>query len=140
MSARVEVPGWTHGFLMGGWLGALAGMVGAGLPDLNGAILLIEAERQVGLGQIDRQLTQLIRSGALDGIRGIALGRFPGFEDYTDCDWNLVDVLHDRLTPLIIPILGGLELGHGPDPRAVCLGTTAELDTDGGTLTPDPSA
>jgi len=140
MSAAVEVPGRTHGFLMGGWLGALAGLVGVGLPDLSGAILLIEAERQVGLGQVDRQLTQLIRSGALDGIHGIALGRFPGFEDYTDRGWNLVDVLHDRLTPLDIPVLGGLELGHGPDPRAVSLGTTAELDTDSGTLTLDPPA
>ncbi|WP_406238472.1 LD-carboxypeptidase [Nocardia sp. NBC_01009] len=140
MSTSVEVTGRTRGFLMGGWLGALAGMVGAGLPNLNGAILLIEAQRQVGLGQIDRQLTQLIRSGALDGLQGIALGRFPGFEDYTDRGWNLIDVLHDRLTPLNIPILGGLELGHGPDPHAVSLGTTAELDTDSGTLTFDPPA
>lgn len=140
LSVAAEAPGHTRGYLVGGWLVALAGMVGAGLPDLTGAILLIEAERTIGLGQIDRQLTQLIRSRALDGLRGITLGRFPGFEDYTDRGWNLIDVLRDRLTPLGIPILGGLEVGHGPDPHAVPLGTMAELNTDSGTLTLHPPA
>jgi muramoyltetrapeptide carboxypeptidase len=140
MSVAAEVAGHVRGVLIGGSLQALAGMVGAGLPDLGGAILMIEADRQVGLGQIDRRLTQLIGSGALDHIRGIALGRFPGFEDYTDRGWNLIDVLRDRLTPLGIPILGGLELGHGPDPHAVALGATAELDTTSGTLTLAPPA
>jgi muramoyltetrapeptide carboxypeptidase len=69
MSASVESAGRAKGYLMGGNLTALAGMVGAGLPDLTGAILLLEAERQIGLGQIDRQLTQLINSGALNDIR-----------------------------------------------------------------------
>jgi len=140
MSVAAEVTGHAHGVLIGGSLQALAGMIGAGLPDLDGDILLIEAERQVGLGQIGRRLTQLISSGALKDIRGIALGRFPGFEDYTDRGWNLIDVLRDRLTPLGIPILGGLELGHGPDPHAVALGATAELDTTSGTLTLAPPA
>jgi muramoyltetrapeptide carboxypeptidase len=140
MSVAAEATGHAHGVLIGGSLQALAGMVGAGLPDLNETILLIEADRQVGLGQIDRRLTQLLCSGALDNIHGIALGRFPGFEDYTDRGWNLIDVLRDRLTPLDIPILGGLELGHGPDPHAVALGTTAELDTTSGTLTLAPPA
>jgi muramoyltetrapeptide carboxypeptidase len=140
LSVAAEVPGHARGYLLGGSLGALAGMVGAGLPDLTGAILLIEAERTIGLGQIDRQLTQLIRSRALDGLRGIALGRFPGFEDYTDRGWNLIDVLRDRLPPLGIPVLGGLEAGHGPDPHAVPLGTMTELDTASGTLTLRPPA
>nr|SBO96368.1 Muramoyltetrapeptide carboxypeptidase [Nonomuraea gerenzanensis] len=140
LSVAAEVPGRARGHLLGGSLGALAGLVGAGLPDLTGAILLIEAERTVGLGLIDRQLTQLIRAGALDGVRGIALGRFPGFEDYTDRGWSLIDVLRDRLAPLDVPVLGGLEFGHGPDPHAVALGTTAELDTGSGTLTLGPPA
>ena len=135
MSAAIESAGRANGYLMGGNLSALAGMVGAGLPDLTGAILLLEAERQIGLGQIDRQLTQLINSGALSDIRAITLGRFPGFETYIDRGWNLLNVLQDRLIPLGIPILGGLELGHGPDPQSVPLGTPAQLDTTTATLT-----
>ncbi|MBO0885012.1 MAG: LD-carboxypeptidase, partial [Mycobacterium sp.] len=110
MSVAVETAGRARGFVMGGWLSALADMVGAGFPDLAGAIVLLETQRTIGLGQVDRQLTQLIRSGALDNIHAIALGRFPGFEDYTDRGWTLIDVLRDRLTPLGVPILGGLEL------------------------------
>lgn len=48
MSAAAEVPGHARGHLLGGWLSALAGLAGAGLPDLTGAILLIEAERTIG--------------------------------------------------------------------------------------------
>ncbi|MGR6919125.1 hypothetical protein ACU635_33170 [[Actinomadura] parvosata] len=140
LSVAAEVPGRARGRLLGGWLGASAGMVGAGLPDLAGAILLVEAERTVGLGLIDRQLTQLIRARALDGLQGVVLGRFPGFEDYSDRGWNLVDVLRDRLVPLGVPVLGGLEFGHGPDPHAVALGTVADLDTGSGTLTVSPPA
>ncbi|WP_345494297.1 S66 peptidase family protein [Nocardia callitridis] len=140
MSSAAEIEGRARGFLMGGSLAALAGLVGAGLPDLTGAILLIEAERTIGLGQVDRQLTQLLRSGALAGIRGVALGRFPGFEDYTDRGWNLIDVLRDRLTLLGVPVLGGLELGHGDNPCSVALGVSAEIDTGTGTLKLDPPA
>jgi muramoyltetrapeptide carboxypeptidase len=145
LSAAVEVPGHASGPLIGGNLSALIGFIGAGLPSLDGAILLLEDQRTIGLGQIDRQLTHLIRSGSLDGLRGIALGLFTGFEDYVDRGWNVVDVLRDRLEQLQGPVLGGLALGHGgkgidggPDQYAAALGATAILDTSAGTLTVGP--
>lgn len=98
--------------------------------------MLLEAERPpgLGLGFIDRQLTQLLRSGALANTHGIALGRFPGYEGYVDRGWTFADVVADRLGGLGIPILGGLEVGHGDDPLATMLGTTARLDVQAGTL------
>ena len=121
---------------------AVATSVGAGLPSLDGAILLLETERPpgLGLGFVDRQVTQLLRSGALDGLRGIALGRFPGYEGYTDRGWTLLDVLADRFGGLGVPVLGGLDVGHGDDPHATLLGTKAHLDADAGTLTVEPAA
>jgi muramoyltetrapeptide carboxypeptidase len=141
-TAALSTGGQATGILLGGNLMAVATLVGAGLPDLDGAILLLETERPqgLGLGFIDRQLTQLLRSGALHGLRGIALGRFPGYEDYSDRGWTLTDVLTDRLWSLGISVLGGLELGHGTDALATMLGTQAHLDTDAGTLTIDPAA
>ncbi|RSN29227.1 LD-carboxypeptidase [Amycolatopsis sp. WAC 04169] len=139
MTIAAEVPGTASGELVGGNLGTLAHAVGIGLPSLSGAILFLEAERTMGLGQIDRQLTQLIRSGALDGVRGIALGRFPGFEDFTDRGWTLVDVFKDRLGSLNVPVLGGIDVGHGPDPLSLPLGPAAILDTEAGTLTVEPA-
>ena len=136
-TADLSTNGHAEGVLIGGNLMALATSVGAGLPSLDGAIVLLETERPAGLGLgfIDRQLTQLIRSGALEGARGIALGRFPGDEGYVDRGWTLTDVVGDRLGRLGFPILGGLEIGHGDDPLATALGTTARLDADAGTLT-----
>ena len=137
VTADLSTVGKTEGPLIGGNPMAVATSVGAGLPLLDGAILLLEAERPpgLGLGFIDRQLTQLLRSGALEGTSGIALGRFPGYEDYVDRGWTLADVVNDRLGSLGVPILGGLEIGHGDDPLATTLGTTARLDVDAGTLT-----
>lgn len=139
LTAAVRVPGATTGHLVGGHLGTVAWSVGAGLPDLDGAILFLEAPRAVGLGHVDRQLTQLLRSGSLRGLRGVALGRFPGFEDYTDRDWTLLDVLRDRLEILGVPVIGGIDVGHGDNPLSTPLGPVAELDADKGTLTVGPA-
>lgn len=141
-SSQVEFGGRASGTLIGGSLQAVAHMVGAGLPSLAGAILLLESPRAMGLGRVDRQLTQLRRSGALDGVRGVALGLFTGYDDYVDRGWTLLDVLNDHLGRLGVPVLGGLRIGHngldedgGPDQVSVPIGGYAEIDTKAGTLT-----
>ena len=140
-SAAVTRAGRAEGPLIGGNLRGIAGCVGVRMPSLAGAILLLEDERKVGLGQVDRQLTQLIRSGALDGVAGVALGHFSGFAGYEDRGWTLLDVLEDQLGSLGIPVLGGLDIGHGgtgadggPDQTCVALGAHAVLDAQAGTL------
>ena len=144
-TAAVEVPGRATGPLLGGNLREVTGAIGAGLPDLRDAIVFLEDLRHVGLGQVDRQLTHLRRAGALDGIAGVALGLFTGFDDHEDRGWYLLDVLRDRLGDLGVPVLGGLPAGHGgigadgrPDQVALALGATATLDTAAGTLTVGP--
>lgn len=144
-TAAIEVPGTATGPLVGGNLREVAGAIGAGLPDLRGAVVFLEDFRQIGLGQVDRQLTHLRRAGCLDGIAGVALGRFSGFAGYEDRRWDLLDVLADRLGDLGVPVLGGLPAGHGgvgvdggPDQVALALGATATLDTEAGTLTVGP--
>ncbi|HEX7302041.1 LD-carboxypeptidase [Lentzea sp.] len=139
LTAAVRVPGTARGNVVGGHLGTLAWSVGAGLPSLDGAILFVEAPRAVGLGHVDRQLTQLARSGSIQGLRGVALGRFPGFEDYTDRGWTVLDVLRDQLERWGVPVVGGIDVGHGDDPLSVPLGPVAELDADAGTLTVQPA-
>ncbi|MBM2615519.1 hypothetical protein JIG36_08065 [Actinoplanes sp. LDG1-06] len=130
----VTVPGRAEGVLLGGSLTALRAMVGAGLPRLDGAIVLIDDVRVKGLGQVDRQLTHLRVAGALDAVRGIAVGRFPGYEGYADRGWTLLDVLRDQLSPLGVPVLGGLPLGPGEGAQPVWLGCPTVLDATAGTL------
>jgi muramoyltetrapeptide carboxypeptidase len=137
LTAPVCVPGTASGTLLGGNLCLLAASVGTpDLPDLRGAILLIEEVGEPPY-KIDRMLTQLRRSGALAGLAAVVLGQF------TDCadEWQVpvLDVLADRLGDLGIPVLGGLPVGHGSGQLTVPLGVRAEVDTGAGTLTAEPA-
>jgi muramoyltetrapeptide carboxypeptidase len=126
VTGEAAVPGRAEGVLLGGDLGALRAMVGAGLPDLDGAILLLSGERTQGLGQVDRQLTHLRRAGIFDRVCAVAVGAFTGFDGYVDRGWSLGDVLGDHLARLTVPVLTGLG-------GALPIGTNAVLAD--GTLT-----
>lgn len=128
--------GKVTGFLMGGNQDLVATTAGWALPSLKGAILLLE-DVDKRLGFIDRQLTMLTNAGHLDGIVGIAVGRYYlcGPDETTQGEWTAIDVLRDKLYRLNVPILGGLTLGHGNNTESVPLGTMATLDVDAGTLT-----
>ncbi|MFK3781729.1 LD-carboxypeptidase [Agrobacterium sp. NPDC089420] len=131
-SAALTTSGKVSGTLIGGHLDMIATAAGWTLPNLDGAILLIE-DVEKGLGHIDRNLTRLIKSGSLAGVKGVAVGQFTNFAPSKG--WTVVDVLRDRLAELGIPVLGGLPLGHGADAVAIPIGTEAVLDADSKTLT-----
>ncbi len=140
VSAQVQFPGTAKGRVIGGNLQLLATSVGIRVPDMEGAILFIEHDR-AGLGTTDRYLTQLNRSGALDGIVGVALGSFEKARDHVDRGFSKLDVLNDHLGKLKVPVLGGLYAGHDlfakdgeHDQSAIPLGSMAELDVEQGTL------
>jgi len=145
VSAKVIFPGTAKGRLVGGNLQTLANSVGIRMPDMRGAILFLEHHRIGGLGIVDRCITQLLRSGALDGIVGVVLGSFEGLRDHVDRSWNVVDVLNDRLGGLNIPVLGGIYAGHNlsdenenPDQYSFPLGSTAVMEAERGSLTVEP--
>ncbi|MCB1833487.1 MAG: LD-carboxypeptidase [Geminicoccaceae bacterium] len=124
--------GIAEGRLIGGNLEMISTAAGWALPELSGAILLVEAVN-MHIGQLDRQLTMLRKSGCLRGLAGIALGQFTGFR--TDGDFTMIDLLRDHLGRLDVPVLGGLPLGHGEQPLSIPTGTMAALDANSGTLT-----
>ncbi|MEU4365445.1 LD-carboxypeptidase [Promicromonospora sp. NPDC023987] len=136
--ADLTTTGTASGPLFGGNLDMLARTVGVVDNDLEGHVLLLETHREVGLGMVDRAVTQLLLSGALAGVSGVAVGALEGFEDYQDRDWTVLDVLHERLGSLGVPILAGLPLGHLESPISVPLGVECVLDADAGTLTVAP--
>jgi len=136
-SALVTIEGVATGFLVGGSLGAIARAVGWACPSFDGAILLIEAI-DTFIGQIDGALTQLRRSGCLEGLRGVAVGQFIRSAEPRRGKWSFIDVLRDHLGELGVPVLGGLPIGHGSSPCTVPLGTLATLDTAARTLTIEP--
>ena len=136
-TAAVTTSGVATGILMGGTLGVMSSAVGSACPPLEGMILVIEAVDQA-IGSMDRSLTQLLRSGVLHGVAGVAVGQFIRSANPQSGKWSMIDVLGDRLSSLGVPILGGLPIGHGPAPFAVPLGTLAHLDAAAGELTVEP--
>jgi muramoyltetrapeptide carboxypeptidase len=131
-TAMLTTSGNASGPLLGGNLDTLAIAAGWTLPPLSGAIWLLEGVA-MGLGHVDRQLTMLARAGHLDGLAGVAVGEF--IDCSTHSEWTVIDVLKDHLHGLGVPVIGGLAVGHGRNPRSLPIGASAFLDADSGTLT-----
>ncbi|WP_127358221.1 S66 peptidase family protein [Actinacidiphila soli] len=131
-TAAPLVPGRARGVTVGGCLAMLAADIGTphARAGQRGGILVLEdvGERPY---QLDRLLTQLLRSGRLDGVAGIALG------SWRDCGppEDVRAVLLDRLGGLGVPVVEELGFGHCDSSLTVPLGIPAVLDADTGTLT-----
>jgi muramoyltetrapeptide carboxypeptidase len=128
----------AQGLLLGGNLSLLA--ASAGTPDaldLHGALLLVEDVAEAPY-RVDRMLTQLERSGALDGVAGVVVGDFVECAD-EDGGPDVVTVLGERLGRLGVPVVGGYRLGHGHGQLPVPLGVPATLDPVTGVLTVTPA-
>lgn len=134
-TARFTAGDPATGTLVGGNFGTLSSSVGWTLPDLTGAILLLEDHHGTGLGQIDRCFAQLVHGGHLDRVAGVALGAFGEFETAEAGGWTLADVVSGWLDRLGVPVLGGLPVGHGRNPATVPLGTKTTIDPAAGRMT-----
>jgi muramoyltetrapeptide carboxypeptidase len=95
-----------------------------------GCILLLEDVNE-DCYRLDRMLTQLLRSGALGGVAGIALGSWTGC---TPPD-GVRGVMADRLAGLGVPVAWGFGFGHVAPQPTIPLGVPARLDASTGTLT-----
>lgn len=126
-------PGRALGPLLGGNLTLLFTAQAAGrlyLPP--GTILALEDVTEQSY-RIDRMLTALIQSRALDAVAGVVLG------DFTDCSPGphrvpVEAVLAERLSALRIPVLAGVPFGHGARNDPLVFGQPAALDANEGRL------
>ena len=131
------VPGRARGPLVGGNLCLMAHLTGTPYaPDLRGAILFLE-DVDEPYYRIDRFLTQLWLSGRLDGVAGVAFGKFTRCEPSASFVQNRVleDILAERCRALGVPAVSGLMIGHVDDQTTLPIGCLAELNADAGTLT-----
>ncbi len=137
---RRLVGGLASGVLVGGNLRVLAAGLGTPLSRAGrGGIVVLEDVAEPPY-RIDAMLTQLLRGGWFDGVRGVVAGAFtlddrgPGPARSAVPVTALDAVLLDRLGPLGVPVVSGAPVGHVVDNRPVPLGVPARLDADGGTL------
>lgn len=129
-------PGKGRGRLLGGNLSLVSHLVGTPyMPDLAGAILFLE-DVDEPVYSIDRLLTHLWLSGAMEKLAGVVFGKFTNVKvsEYRQ-DRTLEDVLSERLRALGIPSAAGLMVGHIDDQATIPLGCEAEFDAEAATLT-----
>ncbi|MBV2355513.1 LD-carboxypeptidase [Streptomyces sp. J2-1] len=134
---RALVPGRARGVTLGGCLSLLAADIGT--PDARtsarGGLVCLEDVGEETY-RLDRYLTQLLRSGWLEGAHGVLLGSWAQCDPYE----RLRPMLLDRLAPLGVPVAEDFGFGHGDGATTVPFGVAAELDAEAGTLTLDEPA
>ncbi len=94
------------------------------MPNLEGCILLIEevGERPY---RIDRMLTQLYHSKALNGVKAVIVGHLTRCQEH-DSD-KPMDVCVERLSSFGLPVFSGMPVGHESPNFAVPFGALVRL-------------
>lgn len=117
-------PGSASGALLGGSLTLLAHLCGTPyLPRFRGAVLFFEDVGEKPY-RLDRYLTQLRLSGALDGVRGVCVGQL------TDCDDGGVSgaaTVRELVRALGVPAIEGVPVGHEDRNLPLPLGSIVTL-------------
>ncbi|HEY6912788.1 MAG TPA: LD-carboxypeptidase [Myxococcales bacterium] len=128
---RTAQHGRAEGPLAGGNVASLASMCGTPLqPSFRDCIVLLEDLNEPAY-RLDRLLTQLLLSGALDGARGFVVGDLFAADETSD---NREETVTERLLPLNVPVVFGAPFGHAGRNQPVAFGCAHALDADKGEL------
>ncbi len=129
--AVVLVAGNARGRLAGGNLSLVASLIGTAYEiDTSGALLVLEEVEEAPY-RIDRMLTQLRLSGALERISGVLVGCC------ANCDVDhahpyaampLAETLRDRLGDLGVPVVTELPIGHSGEQWTLPIGIEARIE------------
>lgn len=121
-------PGEAEGPIIAGNLCTLAALAGTPyLPDLEGAMLCIEASDEEDTAWTDRYLVQLRQIGAFEKISALAVGRTHPDSGFTDED-PLEDLLLSVTEGYDIPIATGFDFGHTDPTFVLPNGVRAAVD------------
>lgn len=124
--------GRAEGRLIGGNLAILASLCGSrDSISARGRILFLEDVGEPAY-RVDRMLHQLLRAGVLDGVAGLAFGRFTGVSEGLS---DILAVLSEFADRLGVPAVADLPFGHVEHNCTVPVLASARLDADAVTLT-----
>jgi muramoyltetrapeptide carboxypeptidase len=126
--------GEASGRLFPGCLSMIVTLLGTPyLPDLKGAILLVEEINEEPY-RVDRMLTHLKNADVLDRISGLLIGQmircWP--QSGKKKQLSLEEILLELTASHPIPIYSGLPYGHLPDRITVPVGVLAHISENGG--------
>lgn len=124
-------PGRVEGKLTGGNLSLIAAMTGTEWQMEGKKKIVCMEDIGEDTYRIDRMLTQVIQSGALEGARGMLLGQFKNCHPKNpNRSLSLIECLKDRLVPLGIPVIYGMSYGHIKHNFTLPIGAEAEMSTE----------
>ena len=126
-------PGRAEGQMSGGCLSVVVASLGTEYEiDTKGKILFFE-DIDEKPHRIDRYLTHLIQAGKLHQAKGIIFGAFSkceylSRENYYKFGVAVLDIIKERIAPLGIPAIYGLQFGHVSKKLTLPFGGSATLD------------
>lgn len=132
LNETIEIPdgraireGICTGILKGGNLSTLSHLMGTRFqPDFAGAVLFFEDIGEPAY-KIDRMLTQMKMAGMFDKIRGVITGSF----ENCDNEEFIEEILEECFAEYQVPVLFGLDVGHGKTNISLSLGGIVKMDT-----------
>lgn len=125
VNGKIITSGKCTGVLKGGNLATISHLLGTKFqPDFNGSVLFLEDIGEPAY-KIDRMLTQMKMAGLFDGIQGVITGVFKN----CDNDKYVEEILFDTFEEYNIPVLSGLDAGHGKVNLSLYMGTDIVMDT-----------
>jgi muramoyltetrapeptide carboxypeptidase len=119
--------------LWGGNLNVLCALVGTPyLPAVKGGVLFLEDVNEHPY-RIERQLTQLLRSGIVDAQKAVLLGGFNRFKLVPGHDrgYSLKTVVDWFRSQTKTPVYTGLPFGHVPTKVLLPVGRTVDFAVEG---------
>jgi muramoyltetrapeptide carboxypeptidase len=132
--------GRGSGPLVGGNLSLIVTTLGTPYEiDLKGKVLFVEDVGEEPY-RIDRMLTHLWVTGHLKKLAGIVFGKFTNCVPKKDnpeysTSFTVDELLRERITPLGIPAISGVNIGHIKNKVTMPIGARATVDADAKTLT-----
>jgi muramoyltetrapeptide carboxypeptidase len=120
--------GIAEGPLIGGCLSVVVAMIGTPWePNFNGRILFLEDTGEKAY-RVDRMLTQLRQTGALNRVAGIVFGAIHPHDGSKRERDLITDFIAEAVADLNCPVLTGIEAGHGTEHFTLPLGVNVRLD------------
>ena len=135
---KMQGTGKIIGKLMAGNLTIITTLLGTPyLPDLQGAILLVEDINEPA-HRVDRLFFHLRNSGVYDQISALIVGDF-GFSDDPYATSFLNTSVLESTRGFDFPIILNIPYGHGEDRLTLPVGAEMILDSDNMSLTLSPN-
>ena len=129
----LDQEGKAKGILIGGNLSLLANVIGTSSDfKTKNKILFIE---EVGeyIYAVDRMMYQLKRSGKLENLKGLIIGRFSDMKDTTiPFGQTVEDAIKDLVKDYDYPVCFGFPVSHDKENYALKIGVTYKLKVEKG--------